>query len=111
NIMSGNLISKLDAEPTMCMSISEAVKRIRGEPNTSIVLTIQRQGRDKPLVIPIVRDHIQVRSVRAKMLESDIAYIRIAQFQERTEADLARHVADLARQGAREIGRRRVGEG
>src|SRR5690554_202956 len=102
-IMSGDLITHIDGEPTKGMSLSEAVKRMRGEPKTSIVLTIQRQGRDKPLVIPIVRDHIQVHSVRAKMLENDIAYIRIAQFQERTEADLARHVADLARQGARAL--------
>src|SRR5690625_4199963 len=76
---------------------------MRGEPKTSIVLTIQRQGRDKPLVIPIVRDRIRVRSVRAKLLDNDIAYIRIAQFQERTEGDLARHVAELAGKGARAL--------
>lgn len=102
-IMSGDLITHIDGEPTKGMTLNEAVKRMRGEPKTSIVLTIQRQGRDKPLVIPIVRDRIRVRSVRAKLLDNDIAYIRIAQFQERTEGDLARHVAELAGKGARAL--------
>lgn len=102
-ILSGDLITHIDGEATKNMTLSEAIKRMRGEPKTSIVLTIRREGRDKPLVIPIVRDHIKVRSVRAKMLDNDIAYIRISQFQERTEADLARHVAELGNQGAKSL--------
>lgn len=102
-ILSGDLITHIDGEPTKGMTLSEAIKRMRGEPKTSIVLTIHREGREKPLVVPIVRDHIKVRSVRAKMLDNDIAYIRVAQFQERTESDLARHVADLANEGARAL--------
>lgn len=99
-ILSGDLITHIDGKPTKGMQLSEAIKLMRGEPKTSIVLTIRREGREKPLVVPIVRDHIKVRSVRAKMLDNDIAYIRIAQFQERTEADLARHVAELGNKGA-----------
>lgn len=102
-ILSGDLITHIDGDPTKDMTLSEAVKRMRGEPKTSIELTIRREGRDKPLIITIVRDRITVRSVRAKMLDNDIAYIRIAQFQERTEADLARHVAELANQGAKTL--------
>ena len=102
-ILSGDLITHIDDKPTKGMTLSEAIKLMRGEPQTSIVLTIQREGRANPLVVPIVRDHIKVRSVRAKMLDNDIAYIRIAQFQERTESDLARHLAELGNQGAKSL--------
>src|SRR5690606_31429879 len=81
----------IDGKPTKGMTLNEAIKLMRGEPNTSIVLTIARPGRDKPLEVNIVRDIIKVRSVRSKMLDNDIAYVRIAQFQERTAPDLVRH--------------------
>src|SRR5690606_6155261 len=77
------------------MTLNEAVKLMRGEPGTSIVLTIARQGNDKPIVVTIVRDLIKVRSVRSKMLDNNIAYIRIAQFQERTVEDLGRQLKTL----------------
>lgn len=102
-ILSGDLITHIDGAPTKGMTLNEAIKLMRGEPKTSIVLTIRREGREKPLVVPIVRDHIKVRSVRGKMLDNDIAYVRIAQFQERTESDLARQVAELGNQGAKAL--------
>ncbi len=95
-ILSGDLITHIDGKPTKGMTLTQAVKRMRGEPKTSIVLTIRREGRDKPLVVTIVRDRIKVRSVRSKMLDGGVAYLRIAQFQERTEADLARQLGELA---------------
>jgi len=102
-ILSGDVITHIDGEPTKDMTLNGAVKRMRGEPKTSVVLTIHREGRDDPLKSTIVTDHIKVRSVRAKRLDDDIAYIRISQFQERTEADLARHVADMADHNARAL--------
>lgn len=102
-ILSGDLITHIDDKPTKGMTLNEAVKLMRGEPKTSIVLTIQREGRKDPLKVPIVRDHIKVRSVRAKLLDNHIAYIRIAQFQERTEADLAKHLSEMANKGAKKL--------
>lgn len=102
-IMSGDLITHIDGKPTKGMALSDAIKLMRGQPKTSIVLTIKREGRDKPLVIPIVRDHIKVRSVRGKLLDNDIGYVRIAQFQDRTEADLAKQLSELANQGAKSL--------
>lgn len=87
-ILAGDLITHIDGKPTKGMSLNDAIKLMRGEPKTPIVLTIARQGRDKPLVVNIVRDLIKVRSVRSKMLDNNIAYVRIAQFQERTASDL-----------------------
>ncbi|NLC35087.1 MAG: S41 family peptidase [Alcaligenaceae bacterium] len=95
-ILAGDLITHIDGKPTKGMTLNDAIKLMRGEPNTSIVLMISRPGRDKPLELTIVRDIIKVRSVRSKMLDNDIAYVRIAQFQERTAPDLVRHLGDLA---------------
>lgn len=94
-ILSGDLITHIDGQPTKGMTLSEAIKRMRGEPQTPIVLTIQRAGQDKPMVVKIVRDMIKVRSVRSKMLPDDIGYVRIAQFQERTVADLAKQLREM----------------
>lgn len=102
-VLSGDLITHIDGKPTKGMTLSDAIKLMRGKPKTSIVLTIKREGREKPLVVPIVRDHIKVRSVRSKMLENDIAYIRVAQFQERTESDLAKQLGEMANQGAKAL--------
>src|SRR3546814_13197142 len=90
------------------MTLNEAIKLMRGEPKTPIVLTIKRQGKEKPLTIHIVRDLIKVRSVRSKMLDNNIAYVRIAQFQERTVEDLATQLKSLSPKSAPkalEIGR------
>lgn len=94
-ILSGDLITHIDGQPTKGMTLSEAIKLMRGEPKTPIVLTIQRAGQDKPMIVKIIRDMIKVRSVRSKMLPDDIGYVRIAQFQERTVADLAKQLRDM----------------
>lgn len=91
-IIAGDVITHIDGKPTKGMTLNDAIKLMRGEPKTSIVLTISRTGKDKPIVLTIVRDIIKVRSVRGKMLDNGIAYVRIAQFQERTVEDLAKQL-------------------
>ena len=90
-IRAGDLISKINDTSTKGLSLTDAVKMMRGPVKTPITLTIIRQGQAQPLVIKIVRDTIRVRSVRSKMLDGNIGYVRIAQFQEKTGADLTRH--------------------
>ncbi len=99
-VRAGDLIIKIDETPTQGMSLSDAVKLMRGKPQTPIVLTIMREGESQPIVVRLVRDVIKVRSVRSKYVEPGIGYIRISQFQEKTGADLARHLIDLGKQGA-----------
>ncbi len=99
-ILAGDIITHIDGKPTKGMTLNDAIKLMRGEPQTSILLTISRPGREKPLELTIVRDIIKVRSVRSKMLNDDIAYVRIAQFQERTAPDLVRHLRDLGAEKA-----------
>lgn len=98
-IMSGDLITHIDGKATKGMSLSDAIKLMRGEPKTPIVLTIKREGKQQPLEVNIVRDLIKVRSVRSKMLDNGIAYARISQFQDRTVADLYTQLSDLSVKG------------
>ncbi|MFA7438187.1 S41 family peptidase [Castellaniella sp.] len=95
-IITGDLITHIDGEPTKGLTLNDAVKKMRGEPGTSIDLTIQRAGSGKPLEFHIVREMIKTRSVRGKMLKDDIAYVRVTQFQDRTTADLIRMLGDLS---------------
>lgn len=94
-IQAGDLIIKVDDTSTKGMSLTDAVKLMRGPVKTPIKITVLRRGVDQPLVIDLVRDIVKVRSVRSKMLPDDIGYVRVAQFQERTGADLARHLREL----------------
>ena len=98
-IRAGDLIAKINDASTKGMTLTEAVKSMRGPVKTPITLTIVRQGMDKPLVLTLVRDTIHVKSVRSKMLDNSIAYVRIAQFQERTGTDLVKQINELGAQG------------
>lgn len=94
-ILAADVIVGIDGKSTKDMPLNEAVKLMRGQPNTSIVLEIQR-GDQKPFDITIVRDHIKVQSIRGKRLDDGLLYVRIAQFQERTAADLIRQLQTLS---------------
>jgi len=94
-IKSGDLIIKIDDKLTRGMSLSDAVKLMRGKPKTPIVLTVVRKDVGQPLEIKLMRDVIKVQSVKSKMVEPGYGYVRIAQFQERTGEDLAKHLVEL----------------
>jgi carboxyl-terminal processing protease len=83
-IKAGDLIIRLDDSPVKGMTLSDAVKVMRGKPGTDIELTIVRDGLDKPLQITITRDIIKVRSVKSRTLEPGYGYLRISQFQSKT---------------------------
>lgn len=94
-ILAGDVIVKIDGKSTKDMPLNEAVKMMRGEPQTSIKLSIQR-GEQAPFDVTIVRDHIKVKSIRGKRLDNDILYVRISQFQERTASDLISQIQTLS---------------
>lgn len=83
-MMPGDLIVRLDDTPVKGLSLSDAVKIMRGKPGSEIVLTVVREGIDKPLKITIKRDVIRVKSVKARMLDEDFGYVRITSFQSKT---------------------------
>ena len=98
-VRTGDLIVKIDDTPVKGMTLQDAVKRMRGKPNTQIVLTIARKGEAQPLVVSLTRAIIKVQSVKSKLIEPGYAWVRISQFQEGTAEGLVKHLDGLFRQG------------
>jgi carboxyl-terminal processing protease len=98
-IQAGDLIVKLDDTPVKGMTLNDAVKRMRGKPNTGITLTIMRKGESAPVVVRITREIIRVQSVRSKVLEPGFGYLRVAQFQENTAESVVDHLNRIAADG------------
>ena len=94
-VKSGDLIIRLDEKNVKGMTLEDAVSIMRGKPDTDILLTIVREGADKPLKIDITRAIIKVQSVRSKTLAKGFGYIRVSAFQERTGADLRKSIKKL----------------
>lgn len=94
-IKAGDLIVRLDDTPIKGMALNDAVKLMRGEPGSKVVLTIVREGEVKPLKVTVVRDEIRITSVRSRLLEPDYGYVRITQFQSPTPDNLTRKLAQL----------------
>jgi carboxyl-terminal processing protease len=88
-IKAGDLIMKLDDKFVKGMSLNDAVKQMRGKPDTPIMLTIARKGETKPLVFTLKRAVIKIQSVKATLLEPGYAYFRVTQFQGPTGEALA----------------------
>jgi carboxyl-terminal processing protease len=88
-ILAGDVIIKVDEESTKEMSLMEAVEKMRGPKGSKVKLTIQREGLEEPQVFELTRDIIKIESVKSKMLDDHIGYVRLSQFQEMTAKDLA----------------------
>ncbi|MDS4042968.1 MAG: S41 family peptidase [Candidatus Competibacter sp.] len=97
-IRAGDLIIRLDDTSVKGMPLSDAIQRMRGKPNTPITLTIVREGVRKPLKIKLVREIIQVRSVKSRLLEPGFGYLRITQFQAKTAPNLRQSLQELEQQ-------------
>lgn len=95
-IKAGDQIFKIDEKFTKDLTIMDAVKRMRGNKGTKVVLTIMREGFEKPKEFPLIRDIIQVKSVKFKTLDDGYGYVRIAQFQEKTADDLVKALESLS---------------
>lgn len=97
-IKPGDLIVKLDESSVKGMTLNDAVKRMRGKPNTQITLTIVRKGEQKPIVVTLMRAVIKIQSVKSKLVEPGYAYFRVTQFQEHTGETLAAAIQTLLKQ-------------
>ena len=97
-IKAGDLITKIDDTAVKGLSMDQAVKRMRGQPNTKVVLTVFRKAESRSFPVTIVREEIRVQSVRAKMVEPGYAWVRLTQFQDRTVDDFVRKVDELYKQ-------------
>jgi len=94
-IKAGDQIIKIEDEFTKDLSLVEAVRKMRGQKGSKINISIRRKGVAHLIDFTIVRDTIRIRSVRERTLEEGYAYIRIAQFQERTNRDMQKALEKL----------------
>jgi carboxyl-terminal processing protease len=102
-LAAGDKILKINDEWTKDLTIEEAVDKMRGPKNTQVRLLIHREGWDKPKEFAITRDVIKVQSVKKKMLEGDIGYVKITQFQGQTGVELEKALKDLETQGMKKL--------
>lgn len=87
-IKAGDKILKINGESTKDMSLYDAVAKLRGPKGTSVTITIMREGFEKPEDVTIVRDIISIKSVKSKIIDDGIGYIKLLQFQQKTASEL-----------------------
>ncbi|MCM5681298.1 S41 family peptidase [Schlegelella sp. S2-27] len=97
-LKSGDMITKIDDTAVKGLTIDQAVKRMRGEPNTKVLLTIFRKAESRTFPVTITREEIRVQSVRSKMVEPGYAWLRVSQFQDRTVEDFSRKLEEIYKQ-------------
>ncbi len=99
-IKAGDHIVKIDGELTRDITLIEAVKKMRGQPNTEIHLTVLREGEDKLLDFVIIRQIIKIKDIKdARILEDGIGYIRLVEFRQNTPQDFKVAITKLKEQG------------
>ena len=96
-LQSNDLVTHLDGEQIVDLTLEQAVEKMRGPVNTPILLTVIRRGKDEPFDVKIVRDVIRINAVKSR-LEGDIVYVKISTFNEQTHANLVKQVDALKKQ-------------
>lgn len=99
-IKAGDKIIKINDEFTKNMSLQDAVSKMRGVPSSTVKITILREGWKETRDFVITREIIKIKSVKSKMLEDGIGYIKINQFQEQTSSDLSNAMTALKQEQA-----------
>ena len=87
-IKPGDIITALDGKTLIGLSLNDAVDKMRGPPNSKIVLTIKRANVDKPLEVPLIRETIKIQVVKSRMEPNDIGYVRLSQFTEQADSGI-----------------------
>ncbi len=93
-----DLITQIDETAVKGLALNDAVKRMRGEPNTKVTLTIFRKDESRTFPVTITREEIKTQSVKGKVIEPGYAWIRLSQFQERTVDDFVRKMEEMYKQ-------------
>ena len=96
-LKAGDYISHIDGDPVMGLTLSEAVEKMRGKPNTDIELVVLRKGESEPLDYTITRDVIKIKSARVRR-EADVIYARITSFSEKTSSLLQKGISTVKKE-------------
>ena len=102
-VQAGDLIIRLDDTPVKGLTLGEAVKIMRGKPGSEILLTIVREGADKPVKIAIKRAVIKVKSIKSRMLEPGFGYVRITNFQSKSGEDMVSAIKRLQKENSKPL--------
>ena len=94
-LKSGDLITRIDDTPVKGLTVDQAVKRMRGEPNTKVTLSVFRKDESRSFPVTLVREEIRQQSVRSKIVEPGYAWLRISVFQERSIDDFAKKLEEI----------------
>ncbi len=97
----GDVIVNVDDEPMKDFTLMEAVQRMRGPKGTQVTVTVERERASEPLTFTLTRDIIKIHSVRSRVIDDRIGYVRISQFQESTPEDLGRALDTLREENLR----------
>lgn len=97
-LKTNDLITKIDDTAVRGLALNDAVKKMRGEPNTKVTLTIFRKDENRTFPVTVTREEIKTQSVKGKVVEPGYAWIRLSQFQERTVDDFVRKVEEIYKQ-------------
>jgi carboxyl-terminal processing protease len=97
-IKPGDQILKIEGEFTKDMSLVEAVKKMRGPKGTKVRLTLRREGLPDLFDVQVMREIIQIQSVKSRQLDKGYGYVRLTQFQERTDEDLEKAIDKMSKQ-------------
>ena len=97
-IRAGDIITALNGKPVQRLSLKDAVKQLRGVPNSTVTLTIKREGVDRPLKISMRREVIHLQVVKQRMESDNIGYVRLSEFNEQADAGVKQAVRSLRRQ-------------
>ncbi|ALO45148.1 S41 family peptidase [Pseudohongiella spirulinae] len=97
-VLPGDLIIEINGRPVREMIVNDAVELLRGEPGSTVDLTLMRENETEPLDLTLTREIIAVQSVRHRMLEPGYVYLRIAQFRVNTGSEVVRTLQEIHQQ-------------
>ena len=98
-ILPEDRIIKVDNKNTYKISMDEAIKYLRGAPGTKVNISIARDGVKDPIEITLKREIIKIETIRSKMLDSEIGYIRLSEFSLNSDKDLKKALSELHKEG------------
>jgi len=98
-----DLIVEIEGKTTKDMIVQEAVKLLRGPKGSSVNITIEREGEPNSIKITLIRDKITIKSVKQKLLDNQIGYIKLSQFQEDSSQELRTALLELELQNGKDL--------
>lgn len=103
-VEAGDLITHIDEEPVLGLTLSEAVDKMRGKLGTDILITVRRENNPEAIDFKITRDTIKIKAVKHK-IHDDVGYIRITTFNQNTSKDLKKAIEEIKK----EVGDKLIG--